>query len=167
MASQKITAMTAATTVNLTDVFPIVQSGTNKKATRDVFLSIAAGEYFLTQSAASYLYLDDASLFELSVASGMVINFLWAGFQVFNVDTSGNINVQAYTGSQYVVSSNGGSITIDAAGGVTIVDASGGSVSITYHAGNVTDWSSLDPLYVAKALDRLAAWVAANLGAIP
>lgn len=53
MANTKISEMTAATTVGVTDVLPIVQGGVNKKATKEVLKGYKVYTALMSQSGTS------------------------------------------------------------------------------------------------------------------
>jgi len=164
MASKKISAMPSAASFEVVDYFPIVKALNNYKCTRDVFLTMTAGEYIQIGNASASIYMDDSPYLEVAVGGGGEMYFTRAGFQAFGVNTSGSITIAAPAGQQISIGSSGGSVVTKSTGIVEVKSAGGNSSYVSYKFSSALVWAGSSPIDMADAITRIATAVAGLLG---
>lgn len=165
MASTAISDMTGATQVANADLLPIVSGGVNQQATKQLFLTGAAGE----------------SIVLLGCAGGTI-----------SVGTGGSVGMQANTGGVAAMGGGGGGvITCNALGSITIFEQTGqgitigggsygisigpsgltlgipamGNVTINWTAATPGNWGGTGPSSdLVSSVERIAVAVAGLLG---
>jgi hypothetical protein len=166
MANEKISAMTAATTVHNADLLPIVQSGANKKATRDLLLAAPAGENLLMQSNTAYIEIFDSGFIFIQVAATKNFRVQDNAHVYIEVDSSGQVTIKnGPAGGLLRISNNGANVDLDVSGNIVLTPQSGQTLQASYKPANAGDWSG-SPSDLAIAIDRIAR-VVSNSGATP
>lgn len=165
MANVKISAMPSAGQVHTGDVFPIVQSGVNKKATRSTFLTIHAGESFYINGNGGSRLLDTAGDITDVAATNWIAQagsssnqvFVQAGFQVgLTADLGTPITLfqtggggLGITDTDTTLGYNNNIVQLSDTTGVYIHAASGKNFSVVSDDGPAVLWSaSSNTLYV-------------------
>lgn len=138
MANKKISALTAATVVNDTDIIPIVQAGVNKKATRLLVKGAAATPTLDAVLAAGATLTLDRTI-ELA---GKLLKVAQAGQVILSIDFLNNaiflINNPAQVPQSAIIDLTGGQLVLtahDNDGGTVIIDMDGLNNNIRYQAG--------------------------------
>jgi len=141
MADQKISDMTAATEVSNVDIAPIVQAGTNKQASREMFLTGAAGEVIALQEASGQQAI-------LGIVGGAT-----------------SVTVDDAAGTVTIISQLGIAITAGGPTGVlTCTNSDGSNPFFGFASNNGGDWATSLPTNLADAVNRIAHAVAGLLG---
>lgn len=152
MPDEKISQMSAASEVFDADSVPIIQSGSNKKATRALLLTgsnnapiylVASSGQFVGLKAGNYsIYVRDDGFIALE-GQGTSLQ----------IDGSGNVTLR------------GASLTLTTTTGlISLGQGIGGSVNVGYTPSDLSIWLTTSPPDLATAVNRLAAAVAGLLG---
>lgn len=153
MANEKISAMTTASQVANADIVPIVQGAANKKATRTVLLTGAAGEDIVIQGSTGQSV-------KLLSADGQTE--VWIRDDGFIYLRNLNTFLQIL-GNGDTDFDSGGRLNLHA-NGTMAISCNSGNPNVLYNPGNPTDWSGSPPTDVATALDRIASALVTVLG---
>jgi len=165
MADEKISAMTAATNTAPADLVPIVQGGTNKKATRTILLTgDGSGNLAIQQSGGFVDVAADGSLSMLAPA-GKTIVLAQGSIIVVEVLATGDVTIDAAAGNKVYIGYSAGQTVIGAVANTTTVQGSQVDVTCTNQISG--DWASFPPGLVRQAIQRLAAAVKALRGGSP
>lgn len=183
MAIIPIPSFPAATYVEGTDLLPIVQSGTDKKATRDELLTASpTSQIEITSTVGGSILLDTTGAIFQESATGQTWGAGDASGNDMFWDGNGNftINCQSPTPGVWTVlfgavsyfqCDGSDNVTMQVAGNFYVLAGSAGSIfasaangwTITYHPVTPHHWSG-PPTDLLSAVDRLAAAVAGLLG---
>jgi len=169
--SAKISALpTANTWAELTDFFPVVEGGANKKMFRGKFLSAALNESVIIQSdiGDGSVEVSAAGDVWVVIAAGQLYTISRGTAQIVSISAQGDMTTTMQSSCVYRVDCNGSSLVIDASGLLKIIANVMHPPEIDYIPINGGASWVFSPLYDKDAIDRLAAAVAGLLGnAIP
>lgn len=170
MADQKISDMTAATSVGNADLVPIVQSGLNKKATREqlltsdpmggiVLVALGGGTFGGTTIGGETAFQGDASGFILTAP---YFSYNWGpGYNSNYTGTSDGgwyLSFETDTTCQVFDNSARVLLSLDSLLEKITITANLG-VFVTYIASVPSDWATSPPADMNTAINRLASAV--------
>jgi len=165
--SAKISALpTANTWAELTDFFPVVEGGANKKMFRGKFLSAALNESVIIQSdiGDGSVEVSAAGDVWVVIAAGQLYTISRGTAQIVSISAAGDMTTTMESSCAWSVTANGSSFKIDSNGKVQIIANVMQPVEIDYKPWlGGANWA-FAPLFDKDAIDRLAAAVAGLLG---